>query len=124
MPPKSDTQKKAASDVVCENALVNIWNMEMHQKEEHGLESREGFYRCKHCECNSYNRWNIMTHMQSKYILRPCHINLLECPIPPHHKEKYGSLLFLPYFSNIVKGTSPNIIKWISPKLLTVFLTA
>ena len=43
-------------------------------------------------------------------------INLLECPIPapPRHK-KYGSLLFLLYFSNMVK--------WISPNLLTVFLT-
>ena len=48
--------------------------------------------------------------------------NLLECPIPlssvlcpPLRHKKSGSLLFLLYFSNLVK--------WISPKLQTVFLT-
>ena len=48
-------------------------------------------------------------------------IKLLECPIPLSSSssvlchKKSGSLLFLQYFSNLVK--------WISPKLQTVFLT-
>ena len=47
-------------------------------------------------------------------------IKLLECPIPALSSssvchKKSGSLLFLLYFSNLVK--------WISPKLQTVFLT-
>ena len=49
-------------------------------------------------------------------MLKRSNIKLLECPIPaPPLSQKSGSLLFLLYFSNLVK--------WISPKLQTVFLT-
>ena len=42
-----------------------------------------------------------------KYIFCKSCIKLLECPIPPPRHKKYGSLLFLLYFSNMVKWTSP-----------------
>ena len=77
----------------CRNQFV--WS-----KEEHRLNQED--------YVNLVHKWNQVLHQTTRM---PYSSSVLRCPL----SQKSGSLLFLLYFSNMVK--------WISPKLLTVFLT-
>ena len=100
--------------MVCKKTFLNIWNVERHQKKEHGLtekgnvvENSAGIamfttealvketvtekrtekirHRCDQCEYNSYKRLNVRTHMQNKH-------NGIVKPEMRGRKKKTGTL--------------------------------